>query len=162
MSRTASAVLLLALSGAGCGADSADPARGSIAVAPLPGDNAVLQAELLVIRDVLRGYVGHAVVIDSTFSVAEQAPGTSGSELRPSERTAALRVSLAPQRGTRPPVVLHLSRPRVVGTVARITVTVDFPDGREPNGWGYETVEYTLDARGSEWRIRTRVQLGIT
>ena len=96
------------------------------------------------------------------FAIPEQAPGTASREMRPPKRTRALSDSIADNPELAPAVILRLSKPRISGGVARITVTVDFPDERQPGRRGYETVDYTLDSRGKSWQVRTRVQLGIT
>jgi len=154
-------VLLVAVSAIGCDADSPGHS-GEIAIAQHAADQMELQAEILVARDLLRGYATQPVVVDSLFAVAEQAPGAPSGELRPRPRTEALRHSLARRESVGPPVILRLSKPRIAGAVARLTVTIDFPDEREPGRRGYETVDYTLERTGSTWRIGTRLQLGIS
>ena len=153
--------LLSVLSGAGCVAGSSDTNR-RMAPVQSSGANAELQTELVVARDILRTYARHRVLVDSMFAIPEQAPGAASSEMRPHTRTQALSDSVADIPGLARAVVLRLSKPRISGTVARITVTVDFPDERQPGLRGYETVDYTLESRGQSWQVRTRVQLGIT
>jgi hypothetical protein len=162
MSRNAVVAVLLVLAGVGCGPRSSDHLE-EVATSERASESSILQAEVFVARDMLGRYAKQAVVVDSVFAVAEQAPGAPSGEVRPRSRTEALLDSLAsPDRNTGPPLVLRLSKPRIAGTVARITVTIDFPDNRQPGGRGYETVDYTLDSTGGAWRLGTRVQLGIT
>lgn len=142
--------------------DSSDPGRPDVATLQASDDFAELQAEVTAARDVLGSYPGQRVIVDSLFAIAEQAPGAASGEVRPHTRSRALADSLADSRRTAPFVVLRLSKPRITGDVANVSVTVDFPDAREPGGWGYETVDYKLERRGATWRVRTRVQLGIT
>ena len=152
---------LLSVSGVGCVAGSSGtnrqmpPVQSSAAIAEF-------QTELVVARDILRTYARHRVLVDSMFAIPEQAPGAASTEMRPHTRTQALSDSMADNLGLARAVVIRLSKPRISGGVARITVTVDFPDERQPGRRGYETVDYTLDSRGQSWQVRTRVQLGIT
>ena len=152
--------LFSVLSGAGCVAGSSDTNR-QMASVQSSGATAEFQTELVVARDILRTYARHRVLVDSMFAIPEQAPGAASNEIRPHTRTQALSDSVADNPGART-VVLRLSKPRISDAVARITVTVDFPDERQPGRRGYETVDYTLDRRGQSWQVRTRVQLGIT
>jgi hypothetical protein len=149
---------------AGCGTASSNASPPVVATAAPSQEALVLTAELVVARDILRGYRQFGVVVDSLFAVPEQAPGSSSAELRPPARAAALRDSLRYDSGSmeRGTLVLHLSKPRIVDGVARITATVAYPSERARGRRGYETVDYTLDLDGGSWAIRTRVQLGIS
>ena len=154
--------LLLGLCGLGCVADTPDKAPGG-AIAEFSEDTLALKAEVVVARDIMQAYAKYGVLVDSVFAVAEAAPGYPSAEARPSARTVALRDSLGASAGMKPSnSVLRLSKPRIAGGVARVTVTVDFPSASEPGGKGYETVDYTLERTGTSWTVRTRVQLGIT
>ena len=153
--------LLLVVSGSSCVPRSPDTNR-QMAPVQTSGATAEFQTELVVARDILRTYARHRVLVDSMFAIPEQAPGTPSREMRPHRRTRALSDSIADNRELARAVVLRLSKPRISGKAARITVTVDFPDKRQPGRRGYETVDYTLDSRGESWQVRTRVQLGIT
>ena len=153
--------LFLVVSGAGC-VPSSSATNRQMAPVLSSGATAEFQTELVVARDILRSYARHRVLVDSMFAIPEQAPGSASSEMRPHTRTQALSDSVADNPGLARAVVLRLSKPRISGRVARITVTVDFPDERQPGRRGYETVDYTLDSRGESWQVRARVQLGIT
>ena len=162
MSRLCLASLLFVMAASGCAPEVSDTSVPLAASAEATEDAVVLQAEVIVAREMLRSYAGHRAVIDSLFAIAEQAPGGASGEVRPGSRTQALQDSLGGSQHTASSVVLHLSKPSIRDGVAQITVTIDFPDPRSPAGRGYETVHYTLDRIGASWRIRTRVQLGIT
>jgi hypothetical protein len=162
MSRLCWAGLLLVMAGGGCAPKMSDTSVPHVALAEATEDAVALQVEVIVAREMLRSYAGHRVVVDSLFAIAEQAPGTASGEVRPGFRTQVLQDSLADSQRTASSAVLHLSKPSIRDGVARITLTIDFPDPRLPAGRGYETVHYTLDTKGASWRIRTRVQLGIT
>jgi hypothetical protein len=164
MLRYGLAGVVLALSGAGCVARSSNAIPPAVTGAERSEDALALNAEVVVARDILRGYRQYGVVVDSIFAVAEQAPGSPSADVRPHIRAEALRTLLGSNSDSRAPntVILHLSKPRITDGVARITATVVFPDNRSPGRRGYETVDYTLHADGGSWAVRTRVQLGIT
>jgi hypothetical protein len=153
--------LLIALIAPSCVPGSSGTNR-QMAPVQSSGATAEFQTELVVARDILRTYAQHRVLVDSMFSIPEQAPGTASREMRPHRRTRALSDSIADNPGLARAVVLRLSKPRISGGVARITATVDFPDQRQPGRRGYETVDYTLEGHGESWQVSTRVQLGIT
>lgn len=134
---------------------------GPVPNAQLRGDARALQAELLVARDLLRRASAGQVIVDSMYATPGQAPPSRTLEVRTPSRTQSLRDSLNVDRGPGGAFVIRLSKPEFDDTRVRITGTIDFP-ARQPGGYGYETVDYTLEGGGPVWTIRTRVQLGIT
>ena len=125
-------------------------------------DDRILQAELVVARDLLRQAPSGGVLVDSMYAVAGQAPGPPSPEMRPASRTRLLSDSLAVTRRSGQAIVLRLSKPESSSDRVRITATIDYPMDWQSSGRGYETVEYSLEHRGGTWTIRTRVQLGVT
>lgn len=128
----------------------------------LEHDRAV-RAELLVARDLLRRRASSGqVTVDSTYAAPGHAPGFPTSEMRPPSRTQSLRDSLRLEPSAGENILIRLSKPEIDGNRVRITGTIEFPSAAQPGGKGYETVEYTLEDGAPAWKIRTRVQLGIT
>jgi hypothetical protein len=138
-------------------------------VAPVVARNDDLEIERIAALAILDGTMlsidkNGAVALHPGFAPEGHAPGIGGTEMRPSDRTLTLARAL---RGTvsveRNGVDLHLSlsKPRIEGEVAQISVTLGTRDPR-PRRNGYETIHYTLRRDGERWRIVKSQQLGIT
>jgi hypothetical protein len=120
-----------------------------------------LRAEVVAARDLLSAYPRQQVLLASNYAVPDQAPPATTDERIPTATVDFILGALDRPVGTGG-LIVRFSKPRIEGTTATLTVTVDFPDERQPGRRGYETVRYVLERQGTTWTIRERTQLGIS